>query len=160
MWQYLQTKLYCSNFKTSLGWRQFQKVPVFTDSLHTQQEQASFTPGPLLFAWLTPQLQELIWPTFTSNSLTSDQLPSVQSAGQRMCVLQGATDTGLGMCWHWEGCRALCSSKPTAWMQSTVLLARPKLPQRAEHFCHSPTHHLRDWVNNRECKGETFLEVC
>lgn len=74
--------------------------------------------------------------------LTFDQLPVIQSAGQGMCVLQEDSDSGLGMCAHSLGCRAFCSSTLTAWMQSTVLLVRPELPQLAEHFCHSPSHHL------------------
>lgn len=59
-----------------------------------------------------------------------------------MCVLQEDSDSGLGMCSHSLDCRAFCSSTLTAWMQSTVLLVWPVLPQLAEHFCHSPTHHL------------------
>lgn len=59
-----------------------------------------------------------------------------------MCVLQEDMDSGLGMCSQSLGRRAFCSSTLTAWMQRTVLLVRPELPQLAEHFCHSPTHQL------------------
>lgn len=76
------------------------------------------------------------------SKLTFDQLLGVQSAGQGMCVLQEVSDSGLGMCSQSLGCRAFCSSTLTAWMQSTVRLVRPKLPQLDEHFCHSPAHHL------------------
>lgn len=79
---------------------------------------------------------------YSNTCLTFDQLPGVQSAGQGMCVLQEDSASGLGMCWHSLDCRAFCSSTLTAWMQSTVLFIWPELPQLAEHFCHSPTHHL------------------
>lgn len=51
--------------------------------------------------------------------------------------------SGLARCWQSAGCRALCSSSPTLWMHSTVLFISPALPHVAEHFCHSPTHHLQ-----------------
>lgn len=74
--------------------------------------------------------------------LTFDQPLVVQLAGQGMCVLQDDMDSGLGMCSQSLGRRAFCSSTLTAWMQRTVLLVCPELPQLAEHFCHSPTHQL------------------
>lgn len=88
--------------------------------------------------------------------LTFDQLPVVQSAGQGMCVLQEERDSGLGMCSQSLGCRASRSSALTAWVQSTVLLVRPKLPQLAEHLCHSPTHHLHTHTHGH--KEGTFLQ--
>lgn len=74
--------------------------------------------------------------------LTFDQPLVVQLAGQGMCVLQDDMDSGLGMCSQSLDRRAFCSSTLTAWMQRTVLLVCPELPQLAEHFCHSPTHQL------------------
>jgi len=90
--------------------------------------------------------------------LTFDQLPVVQSAGQGMCVLQEERDSGLGMCSQSLGCRASRSSALTAWVQSTVLLVRPKLPQLAEHLCHSPTHHLHTHTHT-DTKREHFYNL-
>lgn len=97
----------------------------------------SFSPNVKVAVWLHLNLR--FWPT-----LTFDQLPVVQSAGQGMCVLQEDSDSGLGMCSQLLGSRAFCSSALNAWMQRTVLLVWPELPQLAEHFCHSPTHHLHN----------------
>lgn len=63
--------------------------------------------------------------------------------------------SGLERCWQSAGCRALCSSSPTLWMQSTVLFVSPDWPQVAEHFCHSPTHHLGKRERGNVSAGET-----
>lgn len=110
----------------------------------------SFSPNVKVAVWLHLNLR--FWPT-----LTFDQLPVVQSAGQGMCVLQEDSDSGLGMCSQLLGSKAFCSSALNAWMQRTVLLVWPELPQLAEHFCHSPTHHLHNktqrlhWFQMQRC---------
>lgn len=72
-------------------------------------------------------------------------------------MLQEDTDSGLGMCLHSPGCRAFCSSALTAWMQSTVLLVCPDLPQLAEHFCHSPSHQLHKEMQKFMIELSTYV---
>lgn len=85
----------------------------------------------------------MMWTVVFQATLTFDQLPVVQSAGHGISVLQDRTDSGFGMDSHWLGGKAFWSSTLMAWMHITVLLATPEVPQLAEHFCHSPTHHLQ-----------------
>lgn len=97
----------------------------------------------------------MLWPplqgtaTTPAPCLTSDQFPTAHCEGQGTSRWQGAVDSGLERCWQSACCKALCSSSPTLWMHSTVLFISPDVPHVAEHFCHSPTHHLGE---DERCK--------
>lgn len=78
-------------------------------------------------------------PQETEHSL---QLPTVQSDGHRMSLLQETSVFGFSRCWQSVAGRA-CSSEPMVWMHSTVLFFSPYGPHVVEHASHSPAHHLQ-----------------
>ena len=91
-------------------------------------------------------------------ALTSLQLPTVQSDGHRMSLLQEMRVLGFSRCWQSVAGRA-CSSEPMVWMHSTVRFFSPWGPHVAEHASHSPAHHLQTHVDmeTRSPRGEMML---
>lgn len=78
--------------------------------------------------------------------LTSLQLPTVQSDGHKMSLLQEVRVLGLSRCWQSLAGTA-CSSEPMVWMHNTVRFFSPWGPHVAEHASHSPAHHLQTHVD-------------
>ncbi|KAL0628598.1 putative uncharacterized protein CCDC28A-AS1 [Plecturocebus cupreus] len=93
-----------------------------------------------LDAVLKPKQLECLWENPNRTGLP--QLPTVQSEGHRMSLLQERRALGFSRCWQSVGGRA-CSSEPMVWMHSTVLFFSPWGPHVAEHASHSPAHHLQ-----------------
>lgn len=81
--------------------------------------------------------------------LTSLQLPTVQSDGHKMSLLQEMRVLGFSRCWQSLDGRA-CSSEPMVWTHSTVRFFSPWGPHVAEHASHSPAHHLQTHTDMRE----------
>lgn len=81
-------------------------------------------------------------------TLTSLQLPTVQSDGHKMSLLQEMRVLGFRRCWQSLAGRA-CSSEPVVWTHSTVRFLSPWGPHVAEHASHSPAHHLQTYMDTK-----------
>ena len=112
------------------------------------QKTGHCAPHPVTLDWLMRRMGERadearITPvSLLTPGLTSLQLPTVQSDGHRMSLLQDTKVLGFSRCWQSWGGRA-CSSEPMVWMHSTVRFFSPWGPHVVEHASHSPAHHLQ-----------------